>query len=294
MDHQLEVNDSLLDSINASITLFNDLFSAVAPIAGIDTASSSEDSSSDSRGSSSSSKSSVPSEVISARARNCLSICLIPSQSSEVVNLINCDVKSKSSDSQIISDSDRSTHGNSSAAMFTGRECIQIQHLSGHLSNMKRSVRRLHILHNRKNRGNRKDFEMLTENAFLQSKLNETKAANSLLSKQLSAVKNYLVNEINRAEKSDKKLHETENALVDMTVERDENKKKFMDQNIAWNSKTYYSANSSNNFENQQIQDPRRNLVGVHIRKEFDREFYFGLVVLFEFPFYKVTSATFE
>ena len=291
MDHQLEVNDALLDSINASISLFNDLFGAVAPIAGIDTAAISDDTSSESRGSSSSSKSSVPPEVISARARNCLNIALIPS--SEVINLSN-DAKS----ANFISN--RSNHGSSSAsssaAIFTGRECIQIQHLSGHLSNMKRSVRRLHILHNRKNRGNRKDFEMLTENAFLQSKLNESKASNSLLSKQLSAVKNYLVNEINRAEKSEKKLHEIENALVDMTVERDENKKKFLDQNIAWNSRTYYSDLPSNNSsvygtENQQIQDPRRNLVGVHIRKEFDREFFFGLVVLFEFPFYKVISA---
>ena len=269
MDHQLEVNDALLDSINASISLFNDLFSGVAPIAGIDTAAISDDTSSESHGSSSSSKSSVPPEVISARARNCLNIALIPS--SEVTNLSN-DVKSANCISN------RSNHGSSSAssAKFTGRECIQIQHLSGHLSNMKRSVRRIHILHNRKNRGNRKDFEMLTENAFLQSKLTESKASNSLLSKQLSAIKNYLVNEINRAEESDKKLHEIENALVDMTVERDENKKKYMDQNIAWNSRTYYSEIPSNNssthgIENQKVQDTRRNLVGVHIRKEFGR-----------------------
>ena len=298
MDHQLEVNDSLLDSIDASISLFNDLFSAVAPIASIDTAFVSDNALSEGP-SSSSSKSCVPPEVVAARAKKCLNIALL--SSSEASNLSSSDPK--------LNDcmSDMSNHGRPSAAIFTGRQCIQIQHISGHLSNMKRSVRRLLILHNRKNRGNRKDFEMLTENAFLQSKLNESKAANSLLSKQLSAVKNYLVNEINRAEKSEEKLHEIENVLVDMTVERDEYKKKFMDQNIAWNSGTYHSENSQNRsnlnrnndgisayeMQNQQLQDSRRNLVGVYIRKEFNREFYFGLVVLFEFPFYKVTSIHF-
>lgn len=289
MDHQLEVNNALLESINGSVSLFNDLFGNVAPITLTCYADAVEDPAPISN---------VTSALHSSSAQASTSFSVGQSSSSSSVT-VDLSCKTPNSSGANIQNVPYDT--------FTGSQCLQIQHLSGHLSNIRSSVRRLHILHNRTIRGDkREDSETLTENTFLQSKLIESRNLNALMAMQISAIKNFLVNEINRAEKADELLNLKENLLVEVTVERDEFKKKFMDQNIAWNSRSLYEEQSMySNFLHRNadrfppcalrtsIQDPRRNLVGSHIRKEFDNEFFFGLVVLFEYPFYKVRKSFF-
>jgi hypothetical protein len=281
MDHQLEVNNALLVAINGAVSLFNDLFKSIAPIDATCYPTAAEELQGDCNSSSGSSGS----------VRNA-------SRSIDTANAAAVVASNRISSSSVISGSNSGTEDSImrteeidsdvtiTSQRFTGSQCLQIQHLSGHLSNIRSSVRRLHILHNRLVRGDRKDAEVISENSFLKSKLIESRNQNALISMQLSAVKNYLVNEINRSEKSDEMLNAKENMLVEMTVERDEFKKKFLDETTSSNSRNFYAERSD--YNRNQVQDPRRNLVGVHIRKEFGSEFFFGLVVVFESPFYKV------
>lgn len=281
MDDQLEVNNALLVATNGAVSLFNDLFKSIAPINTTFYPTSAEEQKGNCNGSTSGSSSSVTTASCSTDSAN------LPAAVATERNSLSAVIPSSNSgiDSTVRTE-EIDFNGSITSERFTGSQCLQIQHLSGHLSNIRSSVRRLHILHNRLVRGDRKDTEVISENSFLKTKLIESRNQNALISMQLSAVKNYLVNEINRSEKSDEMLNAKENMLVEMTVERDDFKKKFMEKNSAQNSRNYF--NERPDYARNQVQDSRRNLVGVHIRKEFGSDFFFGLVVVFESPFYKV------
>ena len=298
MSEQLEVHNALLVAINGAVSLFNDLFKSIAPIDATCYPTSAEELQGNRNGSTSGSSSSSSSSSSTTCAK-----CSVDS-----ANAAAAAASRRISLSPVISSSNSDTEDSNARTgeidpdesvtfqRFAGSQCLQIQHLSGHLRNIRSSVRRLHILDNRVVRDNQNDAEEISEilkfqenNSFLKSKLIESKNQNALISMQLSAVKNYLVNEVNRSEKSDEMLNTKENMLVEMTAERDDYKKKFMDGITAQNSRNLH-LETSNNIRNQ-VQDPRRNLVGLHIRKEFGQgSFYFGLVVMFLSPYYKVRS----
>ena len=283
MDHQLEVNNALLEAINGSVSLFNDLFTTIAPI---------------------------DCTCFTTPAKECSTVSSVVDTTSHAgIQLPDASCspapaakqKDSSSINHVFVDLSSTTQPiqDSHSHRFTGSQCLQIQHLSGHLSNIGNSVRRLHILHNRKKRGNRNDDKAVSDNVFLQTKLTESNNLNALMSMQMSAIKNYLVNEINRSEEADKLLHEKENALVEMTVQRDDFRKKSIEQNLKLaagldcaDQNYLKSASASTSIYDIQhdVSGVRKNLVGVYIRKEFDMEYYFGLVVLFRAPFYKVLT----
>ena len=272
MDHQLEVNNALLEAINGSVSLFNDLFTAIAPI----------DCTSFTTPAKESSTVSGVADTTSHAVHQLHNALRSPApatnlKDSSSINHVFVDLSSTIQPIQ-----------NSHSHRFTGSQCLQIQHLSGHLSNIRNSVRRLHILHNRIKRGNRNDDKAVSDNVFLQTKLTESNNLNALMSMQMSAIKNYLVNEINRSEEADKLLHEKENALVEMTVQRDDFRKKSIEQNLKSIAGLGCADKNHLNSDQHDVSGVRKNLVGVYIRKEFDKEFYFGLVVLFRAPFYKV------
>lgn len=265
MDHQLEVNNALLEAINGSVSLFNDLFTAIAPI--------------DCTCFAAPAKKSFPRGSVS----NANAAFVAAPQLPHVLR--DSDPAAESLDTS------SSSHVLLHAQSFTGSQCLQIQHLSGHLTNIRNSVRRLHILHNRKKRGRRNDSSVESDEVFLQTKLTESNNINALMSLQMSAIKNYLMNEINRSEEADRLLHEKEKDLVEMTVQRDDFRKKFNEQH----SKLIARPDRLDQIWSGSISDcdvngARKNLVGSYIRKEFDKEFYFGLVVLFEAPFFKVRT----
>ena len=263
MDHQLEVNNALLEAINGSVSLFNDLFTAIAPI--------------DCTCFTAPVKKSSPRGSVS----NANATFVAAPQLPHVLR----DPAAKSLDPS------SSSHVLLHAQSFTGSQCLQIQHLSGHLTNIRNSVRRLHILHNRKKRGRRNDSSVESDDVFLQTKLTESNNINALMSLQMSAIKNYLMNEINRSEEADRLLHEKEKDLVEMTVQRDDFRKKFNEQHSKLNTRpNRLDQIWSGSISDCDVNCARKNFVGSYIRKEFDKEFYFGLVVLFEAPFYKVRT----
>ena len=265
MDHQLEVNNALLEAINGSVSLFNDLFMAIAPI--------------DCTCFTAPVEKSFPRGSVSGANAAFIAAPQLPQ------------VLRESDPAAESLDPSSSSHVLLHAKSFTGSQCLQIQHLSGHLTNIRNSVRRLHILHNRKKRGRRSDSSVESDDVFLQTKLTESNNINALMSMQMSAIKNYLMNEINRSEDADRLLHEKEKDLVEMTVQRDDFRKKSNEQH----SKLIARPDRLDQIWSGSISDcdvngARKNLVGSYIRKEFDKEFYFGLVVLFEAPFYKVRT----
>ena len=123
-------------------------------------------------------------------------------------------------------------------------KCFQIQHLSSYLSNFHSSTERIILLLTRAERiktgstpfqhphqqhphtsseSNEPNRDLLNENIILRSQLKEYE-------RTISALKNILVDETNRAERLEKMLNRNEALLVDMTVDRDENRRTLSDQ----------------------------------------------------------------
>jgi len=117
----------------------------------------------------------------------------------------------------------------------------------------------------------------------------------------ISALQDYLSQELTRAEELESKLQAKEMELVHVVAERDMYMKKYQQVNLNSSSqiqsKAIYSSQSNQpvtssitKLKNDDIEVPfnPQEWVGRYIRKAFGSSYYFGIVVYFDTPYFKV------
>lgn len=118
----------------------------------------------------------------------------------------------------------------------------------------------------------------------------------------ISALQDYLYQELTRCEELESKLQAKEMELVNVVVERDKYLKKCQQENLissqshsrAISSSLNQSATSAKaNFDELDTFTPQE-WIGRYIRKGFGSSYYFGIVVSYDAPYFKVSTSPFQ
>lgn len=111
----------------------------------------------------------------------------------------------------------------------------------------------------------------------------------------IAALQDYLSQELTRAEELETKLQAKEMELVNVVAERDKYLKKFQQENTgssqahakATSSQTQLSHSLKSRVTETEVFNPQ-DWIGRYIRKGFGSNYYFGIVVHFDAPYFKV------
>ena len=173
----------------------------------------------------------------------------------------------------------------------------QIAHrLSAYLSHSIRDSDSLHRLFFRTYDNNTVGYNfqedaVSAENVRLQNSLRECKKKEGEHLKVINALQDYLKNEVNRSADADKELRLKEDALVRVTAERN----KFMKfiNNIQTGSSQSFNSEREKLLKSTisttaVASETAESYCGSFVRKKFGTSFYFGLIVSFRQPFFKV------
>ena len=177
-----------------------------------------------------------------------------------------------------------------------------VHRLSAYLSKSKECLNRLHRLFYRSYDDKKlpseiEETETNTEIIRLQAMLSNNKIQEGKILKALSATQSYLVNEVNRSVELDKELKNKENTLVRVTAERNK-LLKFVDNvelkpderrgGRSLQSQKEELLKSTENSSLLNFETPET-YIGSFVRKKFGPNSFFGLVVNFSRPFFKVS-----
>lgn len=219
----------------------------------------------------------------------------------EIVTLLSDD-ESKSDHSVVIRDGKTSLGTKIPTDSLTRDQCQKVQHLFTYFEKMKSCSDRLQLLFEygtaRSKTGSSDDFDLdmddiKREVTLLQNEVIERKRSEQKHLQTICALRNYLMIEINRAEDADMGLKSAEENLVKMTVER--NNYKQMAQKMLETGKQ--GPKSGGSEKGQVVQkssvinsEMPELYVGTFVRKKFGVHHFFGLIVQFNHPFFKVRS----
>lgn len=226
------------------------------------------------------------------------------SQSSgiEIVTLLSDD-ESKNNHPVVVVDGIPSQGNRIPTDSLTRDQCQRVQHLFAYFEKMKSCSDRLQLLFQcgtaRGKIGSTDDSDLdindvKREVVQLQNEVIERKRTEQKHLQMICALRNYLMIEINRAEDADGGLKSAEENLVKMTVER--NNYKQMAQKMLETGKSGPKSGSTEKGPVVQkslvINSEMPELyVGTFVRKKFGVHHFFGLIVQFNHPFFKVRSA---
>lgn len=179
---------------------------------------------------------------------------------------------------------------NSLTHLLTSKQYQKVHHLSIHLENIKGSSNLLHRLYHRNS--NTEDIENdddlanedKNEIRRLQDELQKRKKDEIKTFKIISTLQNLLENEVIRNEEADEQLRTGEDSLLKMTVERN----KYIKLMTKINSNEDNGNYSSQSTYSSSTVTQKKDYIGSHVRKKFGPNFFFGFIVSFESPFYKV------
>lgn len=215
------------------------------------------------------------------------------SAKSEVYDL--CETETSNGCSAISQDPDPKI----SPDLLTRSQFQKVQHIFSYLATMKSTSEKLHLLFHNKyaidELGDDADAEAKLENERLQNEATQNKKREGKQLKVISALRDYLMIEINRSEDADTQLKLAEDKLVKMTVERNKYMKVALQLQI-------------NNMKGETLTADGNGLVfrktaatpvvfntetpelycGSFVRKKFGNNYFFGLIVYFRQPFFKV------
>jgi hypothetical protein len=279
---------SLLEDINGAIRTFNDIFADVAPIDDTFT---------------------LP---FDEKAWKLMTECTSNESTSDEDSVSPGEVGMRSSSSAA-----QQKQGSPNKEAVITRErlssshCERIKHISGYLISIKKAADFLYRLQHRlvdedSISGNRNLSPSPDEElAKLRETLIQRKKHEEATQKKICALQDFLVNELNRAEAAENALKVRENELVQITEERNKYMKmvaqlqaggRVPGNGMVLKSETGGGAgqNASENatavtvVTTKSSQPNVVDLVGKYIRKKFGSSFFFGLVVAFDKPFYKV------
>ena len=188
------------------------------------------------------------------------------------------------------------------ANSLTLSQLNSVHRLSAYLSKSKNCLNRLHRLFyrsydNKKPPSEIEEIETNTEIVRLQDTLSKSKIQEGKILKALSATQSYLVNEVNRSVELDKELKNKENTLVRVTAERNK-LLKFVDnvelkpdarrggRSLQVQKEELLKTAESSSLVNSEVPET---YIGSFVRKKFGSNSFFGLVVNFSRPFFKVS-----
>lgn len=113
---------------------------------------------------------------------------------------------------------------------------------------------------------------------FLENSLRDAEKLESKQEQRVLLLQEYLVHELRRAEELENKLREKESELVSAEDKIDKLNKRLShgDQN--------------GNGKRLRTDDPTDDFIGSFVRKRFAESYYFGVVVKFDAPYYRVST----
>ena len=185
--------------------------------------------------------------------------------------------------------------------LLTRSQFQKVQHLFSYLATMKVTSEKLHLLFHNKHAidglENDTDAEARSEIERLQNESTQSKKREGKQLKIVCALRDYLMREINRSEDADTQLKLAEDKLVKMTVERNKYMKVALQLQLN-NVKGETLTADSNGLAfrktaakpivfNTELPDL---YCGSFVRKKFGNNYFFGLIVYFKQPFFKVRN----
>ena len=185
--------------------------------------------------------------------------------------------------------------------LLTRSQFQKVQHLLSYLATMKVTSEKLHLLFHNKHAidglENDTDAEARLEIERLQNESTQSKKREGKQLKIICALRDYLMIEINRSEDADAQLKLAEDKLVKMTVERNKYMKVALQLQLN-NVKGETLTADSNGLAfrktaanpivfNTELPDL---YCGSFVRKKFGNNYFFGLIVYFKQPFFKVRN----
>jgi hypothetical protein len=175
-----------------------------------------------------------------------------------------------------------------------------IAHFSTNLSKARDAAGKIRRLTSTCNSSVPTEVELQTLKGVLAEK---TKAEKSF-AKTICTLQDYLVNELNRAETLESELKAKENELLQMTVEKNKYQKLSLHSSNGSrsNGKALFSGSdvaASTVVKNEHADldslydESHTDLIGCFVRKKFGSNYFFGLVISLEHPYYKVNGILF-
>lgn len=163
-----------------------------------------------------------------------------------------------------------------SRSVLTARQCESIKHLSGFLQTAKEATDMIRYYKEEKVLNDLEKKVM-----FLDSMIDEKNRAEKRDAKRISAVREYLIKELNRSDSLEKMLQIKESELVLITAEKSK-----LEKILQKNS----HPELENNF--QKVPDIKdivpKDMIGRFVRKPFGKDHFFGIVSSFSAPFFKI------
>lgn len=192
------------------------------------------------------------------------------------------------------------------ATSLTPSQLQSIHRLSVYLSKSQRCLDRLHRLYFRNYDGKKTpseidEIETNAEIKRLQDTLTKSKVHEGKILKALSATQDYLKNEVNRSVELDKELKSKEDTLVRVTAER--NKLLKFVNNVELKPDDRRGDRSLQSQRDEFLRttitsspldiEMPETYCGSFVRKKFGPNSFFGLIVKFSRPFFKVLAKIF-
>ena len=183
--------------------------------------------------------------------------------------------------------------------LLTRSQFQRVQHLFSYLASMKSTSEKLHLLFHNKHAidglENDYDAEARFEIERLQNESTQNKKKEGKQLKIICALRDYLMIEINRSEDADTQLKLAEDKLVKMTVERNKYMKVALQLQLNNMKGEVVTADSNGVVIRKTAATPvvfntemPELYCGSFVRKKFGNNFFFGLIVYFKQPFFKV------